>query len=102
MKLTKAHIVSGVYIAIVFIFLINIKLFVNSRRTDKTVSSNTEQIILLDQQVRLLRKNDSIFLEISKGFKDSDSVRFEWLKRNNTLLRENNILLKAIIEKLEK
>jgi len=89
------------YLVIGCIFIINVKMFLNFNNTTSTVNSNTIQIKLVNQQIKLLAKNDSIFLSITNDFRNSDSIRLSWVKKNNKILKENNIMLKEILTKIK-
>jgi len=52
------------------------------------------------EQINILATNDSLFLIIAKQSLESDSLRLEWVKENNTILQENNRLIHKILKLL--
>ena len=77
--------------AVIGVFLITTAMFMYFYRLDINVGNNTKSINCLQQ-------NDSVFLLMSKKFKEYDSIKLKLLEENHKLLIDNNNLLNHLIK----
>jgi hypothetical protein len=91
-----------IYIAIICIFALNVKMYVDTVRVKKIAKLNNENWIIANKKIDTLYRNDSLFFNLAKTSLMNDSIKIEQLKKNYLLLMQNHKLLIHIDSMLSK